>query len=234
VPFRTLGLNYDDVRDSFGNLITYRVSRTPTIPYADPINDDINNWCRHEPKWHNGVNDIDPDKAAFCCGFLPNGNINTVDDDIRVEGPFSYLPGSSRSRNPVGVTPAFPGGTAAEYSPAGGAAPVAGVLLNTSRPSYAVYTLISHGPNGRGHYDYQGTQELTANRFLSANERNNALNNTTITYVQDNTVDIPNAGDPGPGLRQPLGVDQIDDIVSWRNAFQIYSAVGHASCAEAR
>lgn len=228
VPWRTLGLNYEDIKDNFGNLLTYRVSETPTRVF-NAGTDELNNWCRTEPKWNDGVNDIDPDKAAFCCGFSQAGNMAaTLATDIRVEGPFGPLPDSSRNIANHGMNDA-------EYSATTDPTPTSADLQNMFRPSYAAYALISHGPNGRGSYDFRGTQVTApAAIFLSNEERNNALNTTTVTYVQDNTFDVPNAADPGVGIKQPLDFLNIDDIVSWRNPFQIYSGVGHASCAEAR
>jgi type II secretory pathway pseudopilin PulG len=226
VPFRTLGLNYDDVHDSFGNLFTYRVSLDATATFNVAANDELNNWCRTQPKWHDGVTDLDVDKAAFCCGFLPAGVLPAPTDDTGVEGPFGPLPGSNRNIIDYG-------GAVAEYSQITDPVPTSADLEDTFRPSYAAYTLISHGANGLGHYNYLGTQDLAPLRYLSADELSNAAAGN-ITYVQDNTADTPNGADPGVGIKRPLSRREIDDIVSWRNPFQIYSEVGHASCTGAR
>jgi len=229
IPFRTLGLSYDDALDSFGNLFTYRVSRTPTVaPNPAAGTDFINNWCRTVPKWRNtgGGNDLDPEKAAFCCGHLPSNAIAAwINQDTNVQSAFGPLPNSTR--NIVNY-----GGALAEYSQNGAAAPNQVTLRDRFRPSFAAYTLISHGPNGVGSYDVTGTSRPGA--FLSLREQDNANSNLNTTYVQDNSEDAPNAGDPGVGVKQPLNLSQIDDIVSWRSPFQTYGAVGNASCLEAR
>lgn len=227
VPFRTLGLTLEDVRDSFGNFFTYRVSRTPTMAF-NPATGYLNNWCRSLPRWHDGVNDLDPEKAAFCCGHSPSNAISGwIAQDISVEGPFGPLPHSRRNINNYG-------GTLAEYSQVGDPVPTQATLQNTFVPSFAAYALISHGPNGLGSYNREdGTQKQ--GRYLSNYEEDNATPAIAVTYVQDNTVDDPNAGDPGAGIKDALDFSQIDDIISWRSPFQIYGMAGqHASCAEAR
>lgn len=225
VPWRTLGLNYDDIFDSFGNMFTYRVSRTPTLAPV-PATDFLNHWCRTNPKWNTGGFGNDPEKAAFCCGHSPNFALaGWIAQDTRVEGPFGPLPGSARN------IPNY-GGTIAEYATDGTGVPSSATLTNRFRPSFAAYALISHGQNGFGAYTDTGVQRQGT--FLSPREADNANPNINISYVPDNTFDTPNAGDPGPGVRQSLKRSQMDDIVSWRTPFQTYGLVGRASCLEAR
>jgi prepilin-type N-terminal cleavage/methylation domain-containing protein len=225
IPWRTLGLNFEDVFDGYGNMMTYRVSASPTnTPNAGT--DFINNWCRTQPKWNIATTGLDADKASFCCGHLPTAAIATwLGRDTQVEGAFGPLPASTRNINNYG-------GTIAEYSQDGNAIPTAATLQNTFRPSFAAYTLISHGRNGAGSYTSTGLQNTRA--FLSVREQDNATPTLNTTYIPDNTTDTPNAGDPGPGTKSRLDISQIDDVVSWRTPMQIYGLVGRGSCTEAR
>src|SRR5690606_20571439 len=66
VPFRALGLVEDDVRDAYGNLITYQV--TPELAGMDPSGyvGQAHEYCR-TPIWIVGGVNSNPEKAAFCC-----------------------------------------------------------------------------------------------------------------------------------------------------------------------
>lgn len=227
IPFRTLGLTLDDIEDSFGNFITYKVSATSS-QIRNPATDFINNWCRTQPVWHNGVNDIDPEKAAFCCTALQANNIAEVDQDLQIEGPFGPLPRSSRAP----ATSVNYGGSIGEYSRTTSPVPAAATLQNTFRPSIPAYVLISHGANGIGSYRDNGLQK--PGRWRSNHERFNSLNTTRRVFVQDNSSYMPSAADPGIGTKQRLYRSRLDDIVSWMTPAQTYAYTGNASCMEPR
>lgn len=222
VPFRTLGLTLEDAKDSFGNFFTYKVSGTASR-VRNAGAEYISNWCRTDPIWYNAA-DIDPEKAAFCCSSLPSNNINFINQDLQVEGPFGPMPGSMR-------TPGF-GGQLAEYSQTSGGAPSGATLQNTFRPTPTVYVLISHGRNGFGSYMDSGVQR--PGQFRSNLERFNSLNTTRRVFVQDNVAYTPTGGDPGTGVKQRIDRSRNDDIVSWMNAAQVYAYTGNASCMEPR
>lgn len=222
VPFRTLGLTLEDAKDSFGNFFTYKVSGTSSR-VRNAGAEYINNWCRTDPVWYNGA-DIDPEKAAFCCGSLPNNNINFINQDLQIEGPFGAMPQSMR-------TPNY-GGLLAEYSRTIDPVPTSVNLIDTFRPTPTAYVLISHGRNGIGSYTDTGLQR--PGQFRSNLERFNTLNTTRRVFVQDNVAYNPTAADPGTGVKQRIDRNRNDDIVSWMSVAQVYAYTGNASCMEPR
>lgn len=220
VPFRTLGLSIEDAKDSFGNFFTYKVSGTSSRQRASTT-EYISQWCRTVPQWHNTAFDLDPEKAAFCCGSLMSNNIAWVNQDLSVEGPFGPMPKTMRNINRHG-------GATGEYTRTSSGPPNEAQLRNDFRPSFVAYALISHGSNGYGSYNNAGTQK--PGQWLSNRERDNARNTQRRVFVPDNTADVPNAGDPGVGIKRPFDRSEIDDIVSWKTPAQAYAYVGNQSC----
>ena len=62
VPFRALGLSEENVKDGFGNFITYEVA--PVM--AGNRGTNVHEQCR-TPAWIDGATNKNPRKALFCC-----------------------------------------------------------------------------------------------------------------------------------------------------------------------
>lgn len=80
VPFKTLGLSLDDIKDGWGNFITYRVSPVFAQDTTDALN--VHKRCRVDGLWIDSGSNRNPAKARFCCPDLVlMGNDIVIDDE---------------------------------------------------------------------------------------------------------------------------------------------------------
>lgn len=246
VPFAALGLSEDEVRDAWGNFITYRVAQTWTINFNDrdgvgPPHPNVSNpatafntvqnYCLARGWFDSaGTTNVNPGKALFCCppaiAADALGNVNAfsiANTDIRVldknNAPFF---------DPDGAAGAIPSTRAA------GAAN----LINTStigairyNPNTAIgVILVSHGPNEHGAFikgPDSGGNIRRVNRPDSASplelENANGTDPTKTPAEHVTFYSLP--------LNDKAGADYFDDIVMFRTTMQIYSENGVTSCA---
>lgn len=216
IPFRTLGLSEEYIRDGFGRFITYAVSPAATLDSqrVDWNTIPIGNWCMTSPNWFQDTDgDLTSDdfinipKAGFCCGNL-QGAIAT---DIQVLGQ------DGLSVFPNRQVPNF-GGSAPEYMTAAAVTPPAApALAGTFPPSYIAYVLVSHGENGNGAYTETGGR---APDGTAAETENNPANQSFYATGRINPA--------GPTV--DLDRQQIDDLVFWQSSAQVMSRFGGISC----
>lgn len=126
LPFRVLGLEEENARDSYGNMITYAVS--PVLAGYQSTNR-VHEMCRTSTWIKGGVNQ-NPAKARFCC---PN-NVGLGNVVIR------------DARSAMGTT-IF----TRVHSTTGYSADVNSLVTSATPGSEIIaYILVSHGPNGDG------------------------------------------------------------------------------------
>lgn len=161
VPFRALGLNEDNVRDGYGNLITYTVAPVLAVPVpAVPSTQNVHQACR-TTAWTDASTAYDDNKARFCCPFYRNAA-----SDIKVLD-------SLGSSNQV-----YTG----QHDTANYASVTSGPVTPTNFNSHVIaFVLVSHGKNGDGAYikkNASGARNpVTAN--ASAQESENRNGNMT-------------------------------------------------------
>lgn len=201
VPYRDLGLNVEQVQDSYGNFLTYAVNpgfATSALQPATPTGN-VTQECRIPNVWVAGGNNRNPRKARFCCPAIPTANDLVVRDG---DG-----------------TPLTETRTANDTNALDAAGPATFVAQNTQTP---VFVLVSHGRNGYGAYRpstskerYQPPAGLTYRPSEVENENDdNIFVSTTYSLSREPTVNR-----------------YFDDVVVWRTQDQLLSAFGHDSCA---
>lgn len=136
VPFRTLGLAEDDVKDGWGNFLTYAVS----VAFAkDPSSGQAHALCRKQNVWVDIGDPLDPaddenlnpEKARFCC-----------------VSPAGAGPGTDLVVNDAGGSPIWPfsrDGSNYDDVDVPATAPPGNVTV-------PVVLVVSHGKNGFGGY----------------------------------------------------------------------------------
>ncbi len=246
IPFATLGIPQNLVKDKFGNYITYRVSVTSALRPSVAAGFPINSWCMTRPYWnqwfddnYDGVldatdndNNIDAGeefyvsrvKAAFCCGTWGAGATAGVAGDVDIQGSFNAsLPNLSRG---VGT-----GGDVLEYRTAVNAPPTRAELINpgiagfadsTVPPLFPAYVLVSHGQNGDGAFSSEtGIRNIAG----IANPELENVNNDVTFFAPDRLASTA----PGAGFTSLFRVN-IDDIVFWATPSQVMGRIGGVSC----
>lgn len=203
VPFRALSLNRDAVRDGYGRYITYAVSPVMAGRDGDSQGTELTSahaQCR-QSFWMDTAasTNLNRTKALLCCPRFDstNNNLNVLDS------------------SPSGVT-LFTGQQsqiAAEYGDVN-------TLWNTTLPTnlteLIAFVLVSHGPNGRGAYTGNGTQQFAGTGTASPDETENSNGDTRF-------VDHP--------LISATNTTYFDDVVYWRTNHQLLNAFGNDSCA---
>jgi prepilin-type N-terminal cleavage/methylation domain-containing protein len=213
VPYATLGLTPADVKDGWGDYITYHVNpvfaadpspvaTTPTNPHAR---------CRVSGTWINGSNynvggaiNRDPEKAAFCC---PSNGITTDPDitinDVNGKALWTY----PRDANAADYAPINTATATTSFDP---------VAMNVET---IAFVLVSHGPTGEG--SYTGTKHtgsplripFDANAGTSESENGNG--DTVFVDAPWNSIS---------------GANRFQNILAWRTQDTLYSSLGHLSC----
>lgn len=240
LPFATLGLPQKMTLDRFGNMLTYHVSTTSSLPPVVAATQEINQWCMTRPYWHadvdfDGITDdfVNPAKAAFCCGTWgvapwPDG----TDGDVEIRGAYDQpLPNLSRQvddgSTSVGANSAEyidPGlNTPPSYAQLDGSVLGAG-YTSTAPPMFPAYVLVSHGQNGGGAYQTSsGVRGPVAG--LSVPEIENT-NDDTVYFASDRVSPLNPVGAGATRLDR----QEIDDIVFWESPSQILGRIGGISC----
>lgn len=252
VPFLTLGLDPEDVRDSWGRYFTYAVS-----PVFAQNNDDINpNAARGtaaaddqgsvhmrclDSSWIDTNDNVSATKAKFCCAkggdAPPFDNSVAASADIVIENTSGVqiwpLAGDEFYDNDRGGNLNFdavdPAGTVTEpyvYSANVAAGTSAGdSVANPNFVTAPAFVLISHGENGDG--AYLATNDNSRAKFVSGtlvgdDEAQNGAGANANAY--DNVFVL--------GPRVDLGGNtHFDDIVVWRTQDGIMAETGASSCA---
>lgn len=222
VPFKILGLTESQVKDAWGNYISYTLPTLYDRYKLDPTNrDDIVFAACRTSRWIEPVSGKNRNmkKAKFCCPHAYTGsgaaglhrnmiriadrhngqNNNTFENDLFV-------------RHVPGAPPAAPGD--AEYSGYAGVDKITNTIATLTQTEFIAVILISAGMNRRGATNTDSPiLNMTANVEESPNGRLNTLNKFIMQPLNMN---------PDP--------DYFDDIVVYRTNFQLMSAFRNNSC----
>lgn len=199
VPFRTLGLPENQVRDGWRNFITYRVSDAMVNPAARAVAvppPRVHDLCRVKDVWvipsggGGSDNNVDPIKALFCCGR------GEVGFDVRDSRGDSVIP-ESFENSPTG------------YQPFHSPAPIHSIH-DDEIPDVLSVVLVSHGSNGLG--AWLDTNSRIAIGGASAGEAENADNDGIYSFMPRTDTNV-----------------YYDDIVFWRTQQLLFSEVGNNS-----
>lgn len=208
VPFKTLGISIDEVRDGWHNFITYRVSPvfTRDTTAAGLL---VHERCRVEDIWVVGGNNRNPAKARFCC---PDTAVNpNTDLDIRDETNIVLWPFVRDITPPAGPpTPPWP------YAAAGVSIANPNFDPTDDNVTALAIILLSHGKNGFGAFLADGTR-ITAGGMVVGDSEGENRNGDNIFVSRPRSMVLS-------GL-------YFDDFLIWRTQDQIYAETGAGSCA---
>ena len=188
VPFRTLGIPQDSVRDAWGHFITYHVS--PAFSTSTPV-DNIHRNCRTS-QWVDGGTNENPDKARFCCAgistYAPSTDITVRDETGAILVP-------------------------ARESASGQYANFDNETTANGNESAVIYILVSHGKNAYGYYLGTGTNARESASQSGGNERENAdddnvfVDSPRVAVTEDDYFDDIVLWRTQSGVMRELGVD---------------------------
>jgi hypothetical protein len=201
VPFRALGLTEDNVRDGYGNLITYAATpvmaglRSGTGTYQH-----VHETCRGS-RWIDttGPTNLNPIKALLCCPRYTGVNHDLQVMDALTGGNTVYTGLHSSAA-------VYDARTVIDTTP------LAAEVQNTH---VIAFVLTSHGKNGDGAYIANSAlvNPVTANAGAQESENRDGdmvFVDRPITLSDDNNY--------------------FDDIVVWRTNDQLVSAFSNDSC----
>lgn len=208
VPYRELGLVPTDIIDGYGNPFTYAISplihSSSAIPGSSRYS--IHQTCRLDNIWFLGGQNLDLEKARFCC---PQRNGNT----LIVQNAAGTSVTQEQSNSAAWTLGTVDQGTVVQVLPNAYSSGATRDVL-----TYYAYVLISHGKNGGGAYVLNSTTRKTWNMTASSLETDNG-----------------NAGDhiyrDVPINTNVAGGAYFDDIVLWRTQDNTIAETNTASCA---
>lgn len=217
VPFKTLDLAEEQVKDAWGDYITYRITPAFALSFGDypAANTDIHAACRYldwmDAQRTSTVN-RNPEKARFCCPpmGISSDDYYTDKDIVMLDtaGGKAVWP---RTRNTD--TKFY------DHQDTRADIPLMDTVREPGVNDYETpaFILVSHGPNRFGAY----TGKTSSDRMLDVN----GVSGTDETENQD--------GDKTFILRDYTAEQSnsyYDDLVLWRTQNQIYSEFGDDSC----
>ncbi len=229
VPFETLGLSEDDVKDGWGNMISYHVSNAFTqnttnaslevfasCRTADWMYDDSDNITLPGK-----VRNRAPQKARFCC---PGRNSAPGRDWVVVNENDAYVltPSGTNADSPPAM--ATSRSTNSTYYSTNVDTPYPDPLVNygvvipnNEKATGIAYVLVSHGAEGGLAFN-----PATGTRYAATDNANNwdSQNDSSDRIIYD-----VRGKRVAPGATQPS-----DDIVVWETQDMIMASVGQ-SCA---
>lgn len=207
VPYRLLGLTETDIKDAYGNYITYVVAQMFDAYKADIGKHDTNFTIQRKcmgPEWTAGNYVWNMNKAKFCCPAY-NANYIRILDGNPTDGHDLFL-GNYGSC----------GGNALDGQ-WGDTPPVVPGSCKTPNGSEAIaFVLISHGRGGNGAFLDNGTRR-------------------TFIGVDSDVDESWNVDSFRRFISRSVSLDRssknyFDDIIIWRTNHQLISAFGTDSC----
>lgn len=158
VPFRTLGLYIEDIRDGHGRFLTYAVSPVFARDPAQPLQ--VHKRCRVAGTWVDAGDSRNPMRARFCC---PDLAVPPATDLIVTDAAGAPLWTFARD------------GSAGSYDDADVAFSSAATFdLAADNVTTIAFVLVSHGPNGFGAFSPTGARLPTLGATPGAGELANA------------------------------------------------------------
>jgi prepilin-type N-terminal cleavage/methylation domain-containing protein len=212
VPYRTLGIAEDDVRDGWGHYFTYAVTGGLTDPSSGT--DHVHSNCRTSD-WIQGGSNVAIRKARFCCMTRTPASRFSPDRDIAVHTAWSVSQDSEDDRT-------VPLRSDDHYSNPDNIG-----TYEDENISFVAYVLISHGQNGYGRY-LTSFDNPTDARYIDTTLVGDAeAQNASVTTPSGNNpwqfADLPRNEQQGAGY--------FDDIVFWRTQEAVMYEFGNDSCA---
>lgn len=201
VPFKTLGLSAQDVRDGDGNYITYHVN--PTFARATGTSAlNAHKRCRINRYWVWVGHNRNGPKARFCC------------PDIAFLSPLSIPDITIKDADGKILTIAARSVVAGDYQGIGIPAPTASLFSATSdNVTTPAFVLVGHGDGGGAFTDSGG--RMPSDGVTGAGETEN-LDGDSV-FVSDLRRNIP-------------GITHYDDVVMWKTQDELFAMFGHNSC----
>jgi prepilin-type N-terminal cleavage/methylation domain-containing protein len=223
VPYVTLGLKQEDVRDAYGNYITYQMNPIFAQNYvydmglSPPERRFVQNPCRIADIWVNTITNTNknPYKAKFCCAVASGSYYG---NDIAVLPDANSTLSNRLSPTRYGAVYTNEGDVNAAVSPPADMA---------SNPDYyktetAAVILTSHGKNGYGAYRVNNTN-------LHIDNVNGVSRFAEIRNGLDYQAEVIYR--PYSSSQNSATLGYYDDIVMWKTQGQLMSAFGNNSCA---
>ncbi len=212
VPFRTLQIPEKYSRDEWGRYYSFSVSQA-FAQYNGSVY-----WSCRTADWYETNAGIDyhlnPIKASFCCAPVPT----LPTDDVEVFGTavIALEPPTPRRVPP---NPAPIAGTYA--TPSDGPGRIVSAPIGTTNIRAAVYALISHGRNGLGSFLANGTTNfIPVPGAITDPEVENSRQPNRTFFARNQVLSETSA-------------NYFDDLVVYKNQYQVYSQLGGGSCARA-
>ena len=217
VPFKTLGLSPEDVKDGWRNYLTYHVNPSYARDTTQ-VSINVHGKCRlrmgtaENPvaeDWINYVGpgqNVNPPRARFCCGDTamntPTDHEITI-NDASGEPLFYYV------RDTLGT----------DYKPVDTVFDGYGQVFDQARNNVTstAVVLISHGDNGSGAFRDNGAR-LPDSLGMSDMEKENADGDNVFATAPRSLVTM-------------TGALYYDDVIVSRTQDQIYAETGTSSCA---
>ncbi len=222
VPFLTLGIPFETIRDGWGNYFTYSVSPVfarandaSADPAAAAVNvstidepGDIHGRCRHGG-WVDKDNKDNQNaiKARFCCADQSAPAYNQTTDIV-------VMHTSSPAANPISPSTAVRSAILFDSVNEPFLDANSTPDLDISAIESPAFALVSHGPDGLGAYLGNGT--LNRNGAAAGRDAENADGDRTF-------IDGP--------ANLNAGGNHFDDIIRWMTQDGIMAAHGALSCA---
>ncbi|MBI4031713.1 MAG: type II secretion system protein [Proteobacteria bacterium] len=178
VPFLTLGLTEEEARDGWGNYITYKVSRAFTYDPEDNATP-VHAKCR-TTEWIEAGRNVAAQKARFCCTGRDTADDVTICQNTASPCPNQGIWPLSRNTSApvangwyetgVGAVDALADPDDAGDAIAFGSADpyhdanfYATNVLDTTNITAIAYAIISHGSDGTGAFNRNGTRRGDTN-----------------------------------------------------------------------
>lgn len=233
IPFKTLGIPVDWIRDSWGNYITYSISPAFSLDVRSSTIDSkmkVHSRCR-TADWFNAAVTYEPTtqttgftpkyiptnpaKARFCCPYPDDPSIAyspatdlIVEDANNVnELKWSRKDALVSSMALASVTfpnPMTTGSASIDYP------------AYNDRPTAVVYVLVSHGENGYGAYNVN-TDSRMSTALGTASEKNNFSDLGVFNEI--------------PAIDRSGTERTYDDFVLWRTQDMIFASQGKTCAA---
>lgn len=217
VPFKTLGIPSDTIRDAWGNYFTYAVSPAFTLPSAG-AQTSVQANCRTR-EWFYMTSDASTPtyksrnaaKAGFCCpgdGVMGSSTNLRIRDSSNQETPYRSRIRNMASNEAASVDTPYQNFTA--YVPI------------EQTPVGVVYTIVSHGPNGG------------ATAFDGISNSRSIIPSATTNICENSNADETSEGGSRTYrdclIAEDVDMNQNDDIVVWQTQDMIFASENQ-SCA---
>lgn len=206
VPFRILGLDENQVKDAYGNFITYTIPQGLDRYKANSDRTEVVYFNCRTDRWIDPVTsrNYNYKKARFCCPVPPANSLLLVLDGnyTRATSRNMFVRDTNMYAAQVGSPDTI---TAAN-------------VASASVPEIIMFALISHGKNQVGAWMPNGSRRPRPSVLPAYSDDGGNANENDRRLVQK-------------PMNTTLGMDYFDDIMIYRTNHQLMSAFHNNSCA---